>query len=253
MFDLAASDFGCFPPNSYISGYEIPIERSKMKTFIVFISILIASTICNSQSFGWLDSIKADKFGLGVVHYNPEITQVLNDIRKEPGVGSVNRVLRTKLNLNSNDYFLIEFSPGPSDDPSFTIYKEIKHDSLLNTGSIGCNQIYLPGNGYIYTIRRNDDMFSRRQKFVVTHDKLLEIKQSYYYVGIKTITIEDVDLFADINLMIPLAFLPQNTQVEIVLNKGDKYLIKTPFGLVGWIKVKATNKTPFKDLTFHGD
>ena len=95
-------------------------------------------------------------------------------------------------------------------------------------------------------------MFPRRRKFTVSREKIVEIKQSFCYVGIKTFTLANIKLFADMNLMVQLAFLPKNTEVEILLNKGNKYLVKTPFGLVGWTKVDPTYRTPFNDLTFHG-
>lgn len=59
----------------------------------------------------------------------------------------------------------------------------------------------------------------------------------------------------DIDQMHQRAVLPKGSTVTVLVNKGDNYLIKTPFGLLGWLKIKGGSQedTPILGIYWRGD
>ncbi len=133
---------------------------------------------------------------------------------------------------------VIAYNPGPSDDPNFEFYRQDGQDFTF-LFSLDADEIYVPGNGYIYT--RQDNV--AKKYIYLRNGEAREIKQPFYYLGIKDRTLKPIKVYADRNFTKVLASLPRNYPVEILLGKNceygnfcDAYLIKTSFGLVGWIQ-----------------
>jgi len=192
------------------------------------------------------------------IHYNSDISTVLNkrtaDIRYKEGDDTVTRTIKTKINRNRSDYYFIDYSPGSSGDPEFIIYR-ILPDRLLKIKVLKGTNIYIPGNGYIYISGHTNNMFDTKKKFILKGDVLKEVPQEYYFVGVQSVTTKPIELYSDTKLEEINARLPIGAPVTVVINKGDLYLIKTSFGLLGWMKItiSLSGESPIKDLYFAGD
>ena len=61
------------------------------------------------------------------------------------------------------------------------------------------------------------------------------MKQPFNYVGLDSKALKDITIFSDKKLSQEVAKIPAGTKLTVLLNDGDHYLLKTQFGLVGWI------------------
>jgi len=157
---------------------------------------------------------------------------------------------------NSRIYYL-DFDEGPSADPRFFV-KERENDEQGKykiIKSINGTNIFIPGNGYIYVSGHTNNMFNMRRKFLLKNDNCAEVKQPFYYVGLKTITLEPMQLYRSKEQKEIIAKLFRNSPIEVLINSGEYYLLKSSFGLVGWIKIPETliQTSPIKGLYFAGD
>ena len=134
------------------------------------------------------------------------------------------------------DKIILAFNPGPSDDPTFIFYKQ-EGNKITFLSFVEADEIYIPGNGYIYTKR---DHIARKYRFY-PDGRIEEIPQPFYYIGIKDRTRRPVQIYSDERLTRPVARLPKGYPVEILLGKNcvgdycEQYLVKTAFGLTGWL------------------
>jgi len=182
------------------------------------------------------------------VFYDSEHTQVINEKENKSEGEPVILMLKTKLDNKEKDIYTVTFSPGMSDDPLFTIKKG---DKEIN--SFTALELILPGNGSVYTTGHTNNMFDERRKFQLKDGKIKESKQSYLYVGLHTKTVESFQIYSDLNYSKPIATLPKDTEIEVLVNQGRNYLIRTPFGITGWWKYNGDHKTPIKGLSYAGD
>ncbi|MRR52272.1 MAG: hypothetical protein EG825_15415, partial [Rhodocyclaceae bacterium] len=153
-------------------------------------------------------------------------------------------VLIAKLALDKhsdNDYY-VSFTEGPSFDLAYEFFSKDKQYIDNVPGEI----LMIPGDGYIYAAGHNNNTFLQRSKYRLTDGEFHAIKQPYHYVGLKTRTLMQIRLFSDVDQTEELAVLPVNSDIEVLLAKdGDGistellYLVKTPFGIIGWTKIKA--------------
>jgi len=153
-------------------------------------------------------------------------------------------VMEFKISKQASDKYLLVFSSGPSNDPSFSILdaKTKKHIQ-----SFSGTTIYIPGNKSVYVSGRENNCFNKRSKYVFKDNKFVEAVQPFYYVGLKTKTLKPIVLYSDKALTQKLAYLPANYDIEVVVaettgnnfNMDLKYLVKTTFGLVGWVEIKG--------------
>ena len=153
---------------------------------------------------------------------------------------------------------LLTFNPGPSDDPWFTI-TDIKTDKrLLDTGG---DTLYMTKKNTLYIAAQTNEMFKHRRKYTFDGKTFTEVKQPYYYVGQKT-KVQRVDdkttiaitLYQDKSKKKSVAVLPEGSEIEILLSDDPKwYLVRSSFGLVGWVEINEyAYKTPI-GLRFNGD
>lgn len=157
------------------------------------------------------------------------------------------------------DSLTILFDTGMSDDPEFSIYG--KDQKLV--GHVSCVEMYINASGLVYTAGHANNMFNRRRKFQIQKDTLLEIKQPYYYVGIKGPIQKDVTLYKNKTGPETVAQLPKGYEVEVLLAESSNkdyeadllFLVRTDFGLVGWLRLE--NEDMFggvlTELFFMGD
>jgi len=89
---------------------------------------------------------------------------------------------------------------------------------------------------------------------------LIEVAQAGYYIGLKTQTNSFLTLYSEKNKQNKVAVLPKNYNIEVLLEKDDWIMIKTPFGLTGWVKLSdlttydmSKENLSIKNFYFSGD
>ncbi|MDB6076341.1 MAG: hypothetical protein JWO82_88, partial [Akkermansiaceae bacterium] len=120
------------------------------------------------------------------ISYDAALSKLVNEPLKPKGAKDdsepeITRLLSTRLNRESETRHFIDFDPGPSADPSFTVTDEKTGQPV---GQISADALIVPGNGFIYAMGRTDNMHLVRQKFAVREGKLVEIEQPFLYVGL---------------------------------------------------------------------
>ena len=111
-------------------------------------------------------------------------------------------------------------------------------------GSVSGLKMYVTGNGNLYVSGHVNSNFNHKRKFSFEEDKITEVKQPYYHVGLKTKTLNPLTIYRSKHMYDEVATLPENYKIEVVLAESNHqyeglYLIKTDFGLTGWAKIKA--------------
>jgi hypothetical protein len=161
-------------------------------------------------------------------------------------------VLKTKLNKNVNKYHYVTFVICPS-AWHFEIYKEGNGkpiDVYWNgweeygkpSDHITGYSLVIPGNGSIYTSGHVGN-FNVRRKYDFADNKITEVPQPFFYVGLKSYTLRTVNIYQDKTLNKIIATLPPNNEIEILLTESpftpSLYLVRTSFGLTGWAELSA--------------
>ena len=213
-----------------------------------------------SEPFNYLEKMNIDKQENIYLKYNQKMAEVFNkkiqDLPKNDPLRSGEgylKLIKTKINSSGQLYYVV-FSWGPSADPNFQFYKD--SDLSRPAFTIYALQVFIPGNGYIYSSGHTNNMFNTRKKYTVENNSLKEIEQAFYYVGLKTKTLEAIKLYRDEQLVKIIANLPKDYNVEVLINKPgtNLFLIKTDFGLTGWIKPEMRGRTTQIDkLYYAGD
>lgn len=230
-----------------VSKQDTEVEKSEVHTNS-------ENNVSAKEAFSYLKKLKVNSYGDIFIKYNEKSTTVINKELNKLEKGDplyidspMGETLLIETTIGSSDAYSVVYSPGPSADPTFIFYKK---GASKPSFSIPALEVYIPGNGSIYSAGHTNNVFNTRKKFVVKNDKLVEIEQAYYYVGLKTKTLKPIQLYRTKSLTNKIASLPANYSIEVVANeKGSSfYLIKTDFGLLGWVKVEST----YGDLTIEG-
>lgn len=236
-----------------------------MKNTTAFILVFISLSVFGQRkSFDSLEQISFDNSASA--RFNPDITEVFNTVVSElseadpffcnEGEGSYSvKLLKTKISAKYNTEYFVEFSPGPSADPSFFFYKP---DNLEKPEfSIEGLHLVLPGNGSIYISGHANNYYNTRKKFQIISGEPIEVEQPFYYVGLDTKTLESINLYESTRLEKVIAQIPAEYEIEVLLNKKGTtlFLIKSSFGLVGWVDVGYIGQQPkvIENLFFFGD
>ncbi len=214
--------------------------------------VLLYAVMAYADSFENLSVMHVKGFNTIKIRYDREITEIINELTKDE---REIRVIITRLVKNSPARYLIVFDPGPSGDPEFIIY-QIADNTKKKIISIRGEELIIPGNGVLYSTGFVDMMFNTRRKFLF-HDGLIEeVQQPFYYVGLSTRVKRSIALYGDLSYKKQIAQLPEGSAVEVLINSNSDYLIKTPFGLVGWIKInygEQCGSELIQGICFHGD
>lgn len=151
--------------------------------------------------------------------------------------------------------FTIQYNSGGSADPTFNIKwvdgKKEKEFSIEGT------DLDLLSNGEILISGHTNNKFSQRRKVVFKNNKLSEVEQPYYYVGIKSKSLIDID--ARVNpdeKSSPVFHVKKGDPVEVILSDTSQvyFLIKNNKGLLGWILISENQRpTVIKEIFFKGD
>jgi len=229
----------------------------RLGIFIILLSVH-AYTYSDDQvnSFDWLETLDMETEGSVRILYNKNVSTVLLKENESDGETTIT-ALETKLSTKDNKTYVVEFSPGLSFDPTFSIYEKSNKANALFSAT--CLELILPGNGNIYISGHIDNMFNERRKFVLDHGSIREVKQPFLYVGTKDKTRADIYLYSSKDQKEVVAKLPRGTPIEVLLNDGDFYLIKSPFGLLGWYDARShlplgsEQKNPVPGIFMNGD
>lgn len=185
------------------------------------------------------------------VHYDPTITTIVNTPFKGHGF-SWTKVLTTKIDRKKNQIYEIRYTDGFSADPTFLIFKNGEEKEL---GGFAGTELYLSGNGSVYVSGHTNNFYNQRSKFELKGEKFVEVKQPFYYVGLDSKALRDITIYSDKKQTLPVANIPTGTKLSVLLNEGDFYLIKTQFGLLGWVRYKPErlDDNLIEGLFFMGD
>jgi len=182
------------------------------------------------------------------------------DVLEELGLNR--RLIVTRIDRNDSALYTVDFSPGPSVDPNFRIYRNIGGElKRLTKPGIGGTHLIIPGDGFLYISGHTNNTFDHKRLFRVEGDEVIEVEQPFFYVGLQSVTNKEIVLTS---LIGQVATLPKGTPVTVLLKQNENsqqytYLVKTDFGLVGWVRFKPQelyiiNKpNPIEGLFFKGD
>ncbi|MBN1294207.1 MAG: SH3 domain-containing protein [Candidatus Latescibacteria bacterium] len=206
------------------------------------------------------------------IYFDASITNVIDTLLTgdfdNGGFGVNRRLLTTKILRDSDVTYTIDFSPGMSADPCFIIFRNDGYTlKRLTNGIIGGTQLIVPGDGFLYISGHTNNTFNQRRKYRIDGDTIFEVKQPCYYVGLESVTNREIKLWNDpdaedeYNLV---ATLPKGSQVIVLLKQIEQYpnytyLVRTPFGLTGWVRFKTeelfmwTDPNPIEGLFYRGD
>jgi len=221
--------------------------RKKVFLFLA-ISILLQTAFC--QSFDNLSVIRG-------VKYVPEISELINKQLETEGF-DVFDVIKTKIDSKKNELYLIQYTSGPSDDPGYFISLIKENSDLQEVASFSGEELIIPGNGFVYKSGRMNELYTKRFKYKLEGDKLIEVPQGAYYVGLKTKTRATIVLYSQKNKSVKSAVLPASYDVEILIEDDGWILLKTAYGLTGWLNLKdiltyPVEESTLEDFYFMGD
>jgi hypothetical protein len=210
-----------------------------------------------AEPFPGLRKVEYKDYFPVTISYDPRITQVigkpLNAGPEHEGEPLVTRALRTRIDRAKSEEVFIDFDPGPSVDPSIVVTRVGTEEPA---GSIPGLRFYIPGTGAIYASGHTNTMFDVRRKYVLQGDKLVEVKQPFYWVGLESKAKKNLVLYSGKDGKETVAHLPKGSALTVVLSEGESwYLIKTPFGLMGWLKIAGGSQEAdtIEGLYFQGD
>ena len=164
-------------------------------------------------------------------------------------------VLETCLEADCFEKYLVFYTPGMSADPAFYIFNKSNPDSAII--GIGALHLYITSNGFFYIDGHTNNTFNTRQKFRIQKDEVKEVRQPFYYVGLKSKTKIPLTLYSDENMTKEVAKLSAGSSIEVLLADPAeyfRYLVKTSFGLVGWVEFEMVYlDDQIEGLFFKGD
>lgn len=155
------------------------------------------------------------------------------------------------------DSLNIIYSEGLSADPGFII--STATNKLI--GRFSCLELYINNLGTIYTAGHVNNMYNRKRKFQIQTDTVIEVKQPYNFVGLKGKTLKDIILYKDKTGDEVVAQIPKGYEIEILLADSStkdfetdyNFIVKTEFGLVGWLRLEGFADNVIEGLFYAGD
>ncbi len=168
------------------------------------------------------------------------------------------KLIETFLSKNSDKKHFITWGSIDGPEIGFTIFESEKPHKIL--GQIYSRQLIIPGNGFIYSIERENLNFFVKKKYKIEKNNIEEVKQPLYGVNIDSYTLKPITIFEDQQLTKPIATIPENGAIKILAAKEpfeylSLYLVQSSFGLVGWTKLEASQyrSTAVEGLFYYGD
>ena len=189
------------------------------------------------------------------IHYRSDLSTFLDEKVKGEWFeyeGFNTRLIKTRVSENDSLSYTVDFNAGASIDPSFEFYA-LLDQQLTKIGRVPGTELHVPGDGAFYVSGHTNSMFNMKRKFEIRENKIVEIAQPFYHVGVTSVTTQDVHIFSDTLETSAVAYLPKGTEVTVLLNRRDHYLVKAPYGLTGWLKITVPWEGPIKHISWAGD
>ena len=235
---------------------------------LFFIPVLFAFCFASAQenTQSGLQTINVYDSDNISISYNPSITEVykipVGELKNTDPLYPYDeysaediKMIRTKTDIHSAKEYIVVYSDLPSGDPHYIFYSTSKPAEMLF--SIPGEKIFIPGDGYVYSRGHSNNTIEARKKYRITDSGLTEVKQPYYYSGLKSKALIDLRLFDAEDLKNETGTIPAGTEVQILLKKDDTelYLIMGPYGIIGWIDAGMTGIMPtvIEGLFYAGD
>lgn len=166
---------------------------------------------------------------------------------------------RAVLEKSRTDTLIISYSEGPSCDPGFFFFwsdgRRVRTEPATAFYSSALN-LSIPGDGFFYTWGHTDSYFDIHRKFQMVDSVLSEVEQPYYSVGLNTIALKDLTLYADLQGGTVAAAVAAGDSIYVVLNAGESFLVRTRSDILGWWRMKDPNAqrpTEVEGIFFAGD
>lgn len=192
------------------------------------------------------------------VHFDQKLALAHNEFEaiEDHPAGGYRTVLVGRIDRNDADKYVIRYDDGPSCDPTFSLWKEGAGEPI---GEFGGDHLVVPGNGFLYVIRRSNRSFEGREKWAIRDGALVEIAQPLYSVEVATTTRKAIELRQQTRPDSELiANVPKGESVTVVaeqsIDGSDWYLVRTRFGLLGWTQDGGYgDERQFEAIEFMGD
>lgn len=208
----------------------------------------------------WLPPSFATIFKVGTFK-NKSVTIKLPDrgvkkimkTQENPAVYIIN-VASIKLPTFNKD-FIVQYTSGGSDDPTLKLkWIDGKKEKEFETEGTSFEML---SSGEIFASGHTNNKYSQRKKFIFKNGNFIEVQQPFYFAGIKTIVLKNVEAKIDFDQKSATVFqLNKNDPVEVVLSDvyENYFLIKNKDGLLGWIEIETNQRpTVLRDIFFLGD
>jgi len=224
---------------------------------ILLVAVLMMGAVDITNPFHWLKEYEvtySKYFGPIRIYYDPQYAEFI-DTKTTMADGKVFfRVMKIRLDSKVDETVEISFSKGPGRDMEFVI-SQGAYDGKNALKTISALSLTLPGDGSVLAAGHVNSYFNDHRKYVYSNHQLNEIAQPFKYVGLKAVTKRAFDIYSDKSLTTVVAHIPKDANIELLINEGDYYLVKSEFGLVGWYKAdKSQVENPDIDgLYYNGD
>lgn len=185
------------------------------------------------------------------IKYNPKLGAPLDEkiyikyVENEMGDDAYNiKWFKTKISSSSPEYYIYQ-DDGPSGDPHFEFFIK-NRDSFENVGTTPTG-LKIPGDGFLYTRSRNNELFTATRKFKINDDgKVEEIPQALIYVNLATKVNKSINLYKKIYSKDVLITLEPGSMVTVVaFSEGDlistfgSFLVRMSNDELGWVSVEG--------------
>lgn len=173
--------------------------------------------------------------------------------------------------FNAKEQLLVTISVEES-DYIYGCFKYYNEKSKKVGKSLGCvemgndgRKLYLRGGKSIYALQGNFNKQSSHKYQLSKGNGIKEVKQPFMYLGIKTkVSLPSPEycgpykgpktlaLYQKKNQKSEkVAVLPVGYEIEVLLQEGKWYLVKSSFGLVGWAKNNSDYHSLFGVPDYH--
>ena len=226
---------------------------------LIVIGMLFASPMRAGEPWPGLSVLKVDRTCSNTIRirYKPELTTVINCTFTDPE-SKMKTVEAVEARVSAGSApLLIEYSEGPSCDPTFFVYRCMDHrktgEPLLTVWGL---TLAIPGDGFIYVYGHTNNFYSQMRKFEATQTGVREVPQPFFFVGLKTKTTVGLDLLSSPDAGVVVSRLEKGERATVLACKADDWcLVKDRIGVVGWFKLEYTEKGngQFLGVFFAGD
>lgn len=233
------------------------MKRVSLNVVLALVLVLFGIVpVCQAFEEENFKSIKLDEFARGDVyfHYTSDLTTILlKDISRTDYIKEL-IVAEVRLADASTVKYQVEYTSGPSEDPGFFIRTSENSKRIgskfdgLNFAVFGDNSFYVWGHVNSY--------FNIRKKYTINDRWVSEVMQPFYYVGLDTIAKKELVLYSNNDGKKQIGNVGTGEKLQIVLNRGEWYLIKTNLEMLGWWRPKDREfykSKEIENLFYYGD